>query len=47
MSGHGQVGEEIRNLGIAAGMTTLLQDGVDKALPGPTHLKAVLAVASR
>lgn len=39
--------EETRALAIGAGMTTLLQDGVEKALHGLTDLKAVLAVASR
>jgi type II secretory ATPase GspE/PulE/Tfp pilus assembly ATPase PilB-like protein len=39
--------EEIRALAIKAGMTTLLQDGVLKALQGVTDLKSVLAVASR
>jgi type II secretory ATPase GspE/PulE/Tfp pilus assembly ATPase PilB-like protein len=39
--------EEVRTLAVGAGMTTLLQDGVEKALQGLTDLKAVLAVASR
>jgi type IV pilus assembly protein PilB len=39
--------EEVRRLAVASGMTTLLQDGVAKALAGLTDLKAVLAVASR
>jgi type II secretory ATPase GspE/PulE/Tfp pilus assembly ATPase PilB-like protein len=39
--------EEIRNLAIRGGMTTLLQDGIQKAMMGLTDLKQVLAVASR
>jgi type II secretory ATPase GspE/PulE/Tfp pilus assembly ATPase PilB-like protein len=39
--------EKIRDLAMAGGMTTLLQDGVYKALAGSTDLKQVLAVCSR
>jgi type II secretory ATPase GspE/PulE/Tfp pilus assembly ATPase PilB-like protein/GAF domain-containing protein len=39
--------EEIRNLAMQAGMTTLLQDGIQKALQGLTDLKSVVAVCSR
>ncbi len=39
--------EEIRNLAIAGGMTTLLQDGLVKAIEGQTDLKQVLAVCAR
>jgi type II secretory ATPase GspE/PulE/Tfp pilus assembly ATPase PilB-like protein len=39
--------EEIRHLAMAAGMTTLLQDGIQKAMAGQTDLKQVLAVCSR
>ncbi len=39
--------EEIRNLAIRGGMTTLLQDGIQKAMMGLTDLKQVVAVASR
>jgi type II secretory ATPase GspE/PulE/Tfp pilus assembly ATPase PilB-like protein/GAF domain-containing protein len=39
--------EEIRNKAIEGGMTTLLQDGIQKAMQGLTDLKQVLAVASR
>jgi type II secretory ATPase GspE/PulE/Tfp pilus assembly ATPase PilB-like protein len=38
---------EIRTLAVQAGMTTLLQDGVEKVLAGQTDLKQVLAVCSR
>jgi type II secretory ATPase GspE/PulE/Tfp pilus assembly ATPase PilB-like protein len=34
-------------LAIAGGMTTLLQDGVEKALAGKTDLKQVFAVCLR
>ena len=37
----------IRELSIAGGMTTLLQDGVTKVIEGLTDLKQVLAVCSR
>jgi type II secretory ATPase GspE/PulE/Tfp pilus assembly ATPase PilB-like protein len=39
--------EEIRKLAIAGGMTTLLQDGIEKAIAGKTDLKQVLAVCLR
>jgi type II secretory ATPase GspE/PulE/Tfp pilus assembly ATPase PilB-like protein len=39
--------EEVRNLAIAGGMTTLLQDGVEKAIAGKTDVKQVLAVCLR
>jgi type II secretory ATPase GspE/PulE/Tfp pilus assembly ATPase PilB-like protein len=39
--------DEIRALASQAGMTTLLQDGVQKVLAGATDLKQVLAVCSR
>ncbi len=39
--------DEIRQLAIAGGMTTLLQDGIEKAIAGKTDLKQVLAVCSR
>jgi len=39
--------EEIRLKAIEGGMTTLLQDGIQKAMQGLTDLKQVLAVASR
>jgi type II secretory ATPase GspE/PulE/Tfp pilus assembly ATPase PilB-like protein len=39
--------EEIRRLAVAGGMTTLLQDGIDKAIAGQTDLKQILAVCLR
>lgn len=39
--------DDIRKLARAAGMTTLLQDGVQKVIAGQTDLKQVLAVCSR
>ena len=39
--------EEIRTFSIENGMTTLLQDGVEKSVSGLTDLKQVLAVCSR
>jgi type II secretory ATPase GspE/PulE/Tfp pilus assembly ATPase PilB-like protein len=39
--------EDIRNQAVAGGMTTLLQDGIEKVLTGATDLKQVLAVCSR
>ncbi len=36
--------DEIRTIAIAGGMTTLLQDGIEKVLLGGTDLKQVLAV---
>ncbi len=38
---------ELRRLAIKGGMTTLLQDGIAKALDGLTDLRQVLAVCSR
>jgi len=43
---HGKV-EELRRIAVAAGMRTLLQDGVTKCLQGKTDLVQVLAVCSR
>ncbi len=39
--------EEIRRQAVAGGMTTLLQDGIEKAIAGKTDLKQVLAVCLR
>jgi type II secretory ATPase GspE/PulE/Tfp pilus assembly ATPase PilB-like protein len=39
--------DTVRTMAIAAGMSTLLQDGVEKVLAGITDLKQVLAVCSR
>jgi type II secretory ATPase GspE/PulE/Tfp pilus assembly ATPase PilB-like protein len=39
--------DELRRLAAKGGMTTLLQDGVEKVLLGVTDLKQVLAVCSR
>jgi type II secretory ATPase GspE/PulE/Tfp pilus assembly ATPase PilB-like protein len=39
--------EEIRHQAMLGGMTTLLQDGIQKAMLGVTDLKQVLAVCSR
>ena len=39
--------DEIRVLAVENGMTTLLQDGIEKAIDGRTDLKQVLAVCSR
>jgi type II secretory ATPase GspE/PulE/Tfp pilus assembly ATPase PilB-like protein len=39
--------DDIRGLARKAGMTTLLQDGVQKVIAGQTDLKQVLAVCSR
>ena len=39
--------DEIRQLSIAGGMTTLLQDGIEKSVNGLTDLTQVLAVCSR
>jgi type II secretory ATPase GspE/PulE/Tfp pilus assembly ATPase PilB-like protein len=39
--------DEIRAAAIAGGMTTLLQDGIEKVLDGATDLKQVLAVCGR
>jgi len=38
---------DIRDLAVRGGMTTLLQDGIEKCLLGHTDLKQVLAVCSR
>jgi type II secretory ATPase GspE/PulE/Tfp pilus assembly ATPase PilB-like protein len=38
---------EIRALAQKGGMTTLLQDGIEKVIAGQTDLKQVLAVCSR
>jgi type II secretory ATPase GspE/PulE/Tfp pilus assembly ATPase PilB-like protein len=38
---------ELRQLAVQGGMTTLLQDGIEKAVAGMTDLKQVLAVCSR
>ena len=38
--------KKIQAIAIEGGMTTLLQDGVDKALGGLTELRQVLAVCS-
>ena len=39
--------EEVRRLAVAGGMTTLLQDGIEKALAGKTDVKQVMAVCLR
>jgi type II secretory ATPase GspE/PulE/Tfp pilus assembly ATPase PilB-like protein len=39
--------EDIRKVARATGMTTLLQDGVAKAIAGQTDMKQVLAVCSK
>ncbi len=39
--------QKIRDLCIAAGMTTLMQDGIDKVLSGLTDMKQVLAVCAK
>jgi type II secretory ATPase GspE/PulE/Tfp pilus assembly ATPase PilB-like protein len=39
--------DEIRAAAIASGMTTLMQDGIEKVLDGSTDLKQVLAVCGR
>ena len=39
--------DEMRDLAVQGGMTTLLQDGIEKAVAGLTDLKQVLAVCSR
>jgi type II secretory ATPase GspE/PulE/Tfp pilus assembly ATPase PilB-like protein len=38
---------EIRDMATGAGMTTLLQDGIEKCIQGHTDLRQVLAVCSR
>jgi type II secretory ATPase GspE/PulE/Tfp pilus assembly ATPase PilB-like protein len=44
---HKTPAEELRRLAVAGGMTTLLADGVAKALRGLTDMTQVLAVASK
>jgi type II secretory ATPase GspE/PulE/Tfp pilus assembly ATPase PilB-like protein len=39
--------EDVRRLAVAGGMTTLLQDGIEKAIAGKTDMKQVLAVCLR
>jgi type II secretory ATPase GspE/PulE/Tfp pilus assembly ATPase PilB-like protein len=39
--------EDVRRLAVAGGMTTLLQDGIEKAMAGKTDMKQVLAVCLR
>ncbi len=39
--------DDIRRVAMAGGMTTLLQDGLEKALTGKTDLRQVLAACSR
>jgi type II secretory ATPase GspE/PulE/Tfp pilus assembly ATPase PilB-like protein len=39
--------EEVRRLAVAGGMTTLLQDGIEKAIAGKTDVKQVMAVCLR
>ena len=39
--------EQIRDLAVKGGMTTLLQDGIEKCFSGKTDLKQVLAVCSK
>jgi type II secretory ATPase GspE/PulE/Tfp pilus assembly ATPase PilB-like protein len=39
--------EEVRRLAVGGGMTTLLQDGIDKAIASKTDMKQVLAVCLR
>jgi type II secretory ATPase GspE/PulE/Tfp pilus assembly ATPase PilB-like protein len=39
--------DEIRRLAQKGGMSTLLQDGIEKAAAGLTDLKQVMAVCSR
>jgi type II secretory ATPase GspE/PulE/Tfp pilus assembly ATPase PilB-like protein len=39
--------EDVRRLAVAGGMTTLLQDGIEKAIVGKTDVKQVLAVCLR
>jgi type II secretory ATPase GspE/PulE/Tfp pilus assembly ATPase PilB-like protein len=39
--------EDVRRFAVAGGMTTLLQDGIEKAIAGKTDLKQVLAVCLR
>jgi type II secretory ATPase GspE/PulE/Tfp pilus assembly ATPase PilB-like protein len=44
---HRRPAAEIRTAAVKNGMTTLLQDGIEKALAGLTDLTQVLAAASR
>jgi type II secretory ATPase GspE/PulE/Tfp pilus assembly ATPase PilB-like protein len=44
---HKSGAEEIRRLSIESGMSTLMQDGIEKVLAGLTDLSQVLAVCSR
>jgi len=44
---HKSGAEELRRLSIEGGMTTLLQDGIQKVLAGLTDLSQVLAVCAR
>jgi type II secretory ATPase GspE/PulE/Tfp pilus assembly ATPase PilB-like protein len=44
---HKESAESLRQIAIDSGMTTLLQDGIEKVLAGLTDLKQVLAVCSR
>jgi type II secretory ATPase GspE/PulE/Tfp pilus assembly ATPase PilB-like protein len=39
--------EEVRRFAVTGGMTTLLQDGIEKAIAGKTDMKQVLAVCLR
>jgi type II secretory ATPase GspE/PulE/Tfp pilus assembly ATPase PilB-like protein len=39
--------EDVRRFAMTGGMTTLLQDGIEKAIAGKTDLKQVLAVCLR
>ena len=39
--------EDVRRLAVVGGMTTLLQDGIEKAIAGKTDMKQVLAVCLR
>jgi type II secretory ATPase GspE/PulE/Tfp pilus assembly ATPase PilB-like protein len=39
--------EDVRRLAVSGGMTTLLQDGIEKAIAGKTDMKQVLAVCLR
>nr|MBK7064519.1 hypothetical protein [Deltaproteobacteria bacterium] len=38
--------DELRDASVAGGMTTLLQDGIEKCLLGLTDLRQVLAVCT-
>jgi type II secretory ATPase GspE/PulE/Tfp pilus assembly ATPase PilB-like protein len=39
--------EEVRRIAVAGGMTTLLQDGLEKVIAGKTDIKQILAVCLR